>query len=80
MSSTTRSLRPSRRSEIPGFQVMDVLARIEELRAQGRDIVSLTAGEPGSGAPPAVNDAAARIHAEQTVLNYSPGLGIRPLR
>src|SRR5699024_8179749 len=38
------------------------------------------AGEPGSGAPPAVNAAAAHLHAENTVLNYSPALGIMPLR
>ncbi|WP_261624676.1 pyridoxal phosphate-dependent aminotransferase [Nesterenkonia marinintestina] len=75
-----RRLGPSHRSEVPGFQVVDVLARIETLRAEGHDIVSLTAGEPGSGAPPEVHAAAARIHSEQTVLNYSPGLGIRPLR
>lgn len=73
-------MKTSRRSEVPGFQVMSILARIEQLRAAGHDVVSLTAGEPGSGAPPAVNAAAARIHAEDTVLNYSPALGVRPLR
>ena len=59
---------------------MSIVARIGQLRAAGRDIVSLTAGEPGSGAPPAVNAAAARLHADNTVLNYSPALGIVPLR
>lgn len=59
---------------------MSILARIEQLRAAGHDVVSLTAGEPGSGAPPAVNAAAADLHAENTVLNYSPALGIAPLR
>ncbi|GGE77895.1 aminotransferase [Nesterenkonia cremea] len=43
-------------------------------------MVSLTAGEPGSGAPPSVNRAAARIHQDNTVLNYSAGFGILPLR
>lgn len=73
-------MKPSRRSEVPGFEVMNILTEIETLRAAGRDIVSLTAGEPGSGAPPAVNAAAAQIHAADTVLNYSPAFGIAPLR
>ncbi|MGQ7786904.1 pyridoxal phosphate-dependent aminotransferase [Nesterenkonia sp. K-15-9-6] len=73
-------MKPSQRSAVPGFQVMSILAEIDALRARGRDIVSLTAGEPGSGAPPAVNRAAAAIHAQDTVLNYSAALGIRPLR
>lgn len=73
-------MKSSRRSEVPGFEVMSILAEIERLRSAGRDIVSLTAGEPGSGAPPAVNAAAAQVHADNTVLNYSPAFGISPLR
>ncbi|MGO1192267.1 MAG: pyridoxal phosphate-dependent aminotransferase [Nesterenkonia sp.] len=73
-------MQASERSQVPGFEVMSIVARIGQLRAAGRDIVSLTAGEPGSGAPPAVNAAAARLHADNTVLNYSPALGIVPLR
>lgn len=59
---------------------MNILAEIETLRSAGRDIVSLTAGEPGSGAPPEVNAAAARVHTQNTVLNYSPAFGIAALR
>ncbi len=59
---------------------MSILAEIEKLRSAGRNIISLTAGEPGSGAPPAVNAAAAKVHAANTVLNYSPAFGIMPLR
>ena len=73
-------MQPSQRSRVPGFEVMRILARVDQLRAAGRDIVSLTAGEPGSGAPPAVNAAAARLHGDSTVLNYSPAMGIMPLR
>lgn len=73
-------MEPSQRSQVPGFEVMSVLARIDAMRAAGRDVVSLTAGEPGSGAPPAVHRAAEAVHAEQTVLNYSAALGVRPLR
>lgn len=42
----TRPLQPSRRSQVPPFEVMDVLDRVAVLRAQGRDVVSLCAGEP----------------------------------
>lgn len=73
-------MQASQRSQVPGFEVMSILARIDQLRASGRDIISLTAGEPGSGAPPAVNAAAADLHAQNTVLNYSPALGVMPLR
>jgi len=71
---------PSKRSQVPGFEVMSILGRIDALRASGRDVISLTAGEPGSGAPIAVNQAAAAIHASNTVLNYTAAMGIMPLR
>lgn len=71
---------PSQRSQVPGFEVMSILARIDAMRAAGKDVVSLTAGEPGSGAPVAVNQAAAAIHASNTVLNYTAAMGIAPLR
>jgi len=71
---------PSKRSQVPGFEVMSILGRIDALRASGRDVISLTAGEPGSGAPVAVNQAAAAIHASNTVLNYTAVMGIMPLR
>lgn len=73
-------MKVSERSQVPGFEVMSILARIEQLRACGHDVVSLTAGEPGSGAPPAVSAAAARVHSEQDVLNYTPAFGVMPLR
>ncbi|MDO5634795.1 MAG: aminotransferase class I/II-fold pyridoxal phosphate-dependent enzyme [Micrococcus sp.] len=59
---------------------MSILGRVAELRAQGVDVVSLCAGEPGAGAPPAVNEAAAALHASGQALTYSPSLGITPLR
>ncbi|WP_081710327.1 aminotransferase class I/II-fold pyridoxal phosphate-dependent enzyme [Arthrobacter sp. 35W] len=59
---------------------MDILARVAELRAAGRDVVSLCAGEPGGGAPAAVSAAAAALHASGTALTYTPALGIAPLR
>ena len=45
--------RPSARSAVPPFRVMEILADVERLRAAGRDVVSLCAGEPSGGAPTA---------------------------
>jgi len=73
-------MKASRRSEVPAFEVMRILDRVAELRAQGRDIVSLCAGEPSGGAPAAVHERAMRVHADREPLGYTPALGIRPLR
>ncbi|MPV38625.1 aminotransferase class I/II-fold pyridoxal phosphate-dependent enzyme, partial [Georgenia subflava] len=59
---------------------MRILDRVAELRAAGRDVVSLCAGEPSSGAPEAVHRRAAQIHTDRTELGYSSALGVRPLR
>lgn len=68
------------RAQVPPFAVMDILARVAELRAAGRSVISLCAGEPGSGAPSGVSAAAAGIHAAGTPLTYTPALGIVELR
>jgi aspartate/methionine/tyrosine aminotransferase len=75
-----RPLGPSSRSQVPDFEVMTILGRVSELRAAGHDVVSLCAGEPGGGAPAAVNQRAAEIHASGRALNYTPSLGIAELR
>ena len=71
---------PSQRSEVPPFQVMTVLDRVARLRATGREVISLCAGEPAQGAPTAVNQAAARLHAANRPFGYTSALGIWPLR
>ena len=71
---------PSRRSQVTPFAVMEVLAEVARLRAAGRDVISLCAGEPGGGAPAAVSEAAARVHAERLPLGYTPALGLTELR
>jgi len=68
------------RAQVPPFAVMDILARVAALRAAGRDVISLCAGEPGGGAPSAVSAAAAALHASATPLTYTPALGIAELR
>lgn len=71
---------PSSRSAVPPFEVMTVLDRVATMRAEGRDVISLCAGEPAQGAPSAVDREAARLHGEGHAFGYTPALGIRPLR
>ncbi|ASN53604.1 aminotransferase class I/II-fold pyridoxal phosphate-dependent enzyme [Sinomonas sp. R1AF57] len=75
-----RRLAASTRSHVPPFAVMDILARVEALRAAGRDVVSLCAGEPSGGAPDLVSAKAAQIHGSGLALSYTPALGTAELR
>jgi aspartate/methionine/tyrosine aminotransferase len=68
------------RAQVPPFQVMDILARVAEMRAAGRDVISLCAGEPSGGAPRPVSERAAAIHSSGMPLTYTPALGIAELR
>jgi len=74
------TLKVAARAAVPAFEVMRILDRVAELRAAGRDVVSLCAGEPSGGAPAAVHARAARIHTERAELGYTSALGVRPLR
>lgn len=73
-------LGPSRRGQVAPFQVMAILDRVAELRAEGRDVISLCAGEPSGGAPADVRAAAARLHASGDPLGYTGTLGVTELR
>ncbi len=73
-------LGPSARSAVPPFTVMTVLQAVTQAREEGREVISLCAGEPGQGAPTAVRDAAAGVMTERIPLGYSESRGIRPLR
>lgn len=75
-----RPLTVASRAQVPPFQVMDILARVSELRAEGRTVISLCAGEPSGGAPTGVSERAAAIHASGQALTYTPALGIAELR
>ncbi len=70
--STSRGagLQPSRRSEIPAFEVMRITDEIARRRAAGRDVVSLCAGEPSARPAPGTLKAA----------GYTGPLGTTPLR
>lgn len=71
---------PSRRANVPAFEVMRILKRVEELRGQGRSVVSLCAGEPSGGAPAAVQQRAVQLHSGSAEFTYTPSLGIWELR
>ena len=68
------------RAAVPPFEVMNILDRVAELRAAGRDVISLCAGEPSGGAPDDVRELAAAVHAGRTDLGYTSSLGLRVLR
>lgn len=75
-----RTLKVADRAKVSAFEVMNILDRVAQLRAAGRDVISLCAGEPSDGAPSAVSQRAAQIHADGLPLTYTPALGIRELR
>lgn len=68
------------RALVPPFEVMTVLDRVAALRAEGRSIISLCAGEPAGGAPTDVRRAAVAALAGDDALGYTPALGLPALR
>lgn len=73
-------MKVSSRGQVAPFEVMAILDRVAQLRAQGRDIISLCAGEPSQGAPRAVHEAAEAQHQRRLALTYTPALGLSELR
>ena len=72
-------LRPSARSDVPPFMVMDVMAAAARLQAQGRRVIHMEVGQPAAGAPAAAI-AAARAALCSGPLGYTETLGIPSLR
>ncbi|HXQ84714.1 MAG TPA: aminotransferase class I/II-fold pyridoxal phosphate-dependent enzyme [Xanthobacteraceae bacterium] len=72
-------LRPSARSAVPPFMVMDVMAAAARLEAQGRRIVHMEVGQPAVGAP-ATAIAAVRAALSSGPHGYTETLGIASLR
>jgi (5-formylfuran-3-yl)methyl phosphate transaminase len=68
-----------RATEIRPFVVMDVVARAEELEAQGRDIVRLEIGDPDFPTPAVVTQAAETAMADGST-HYTQSLGLPDLR
>jgi aspartate/methionine/tyrosine aminotransferase len=46
-----RPLNPSKRSDVPPFIVMDVMAAAARLEAQGKRVVHMEVGQPAAPAP-----------------------------
>ena len=70
-----KRMKPSRRAAVPPFAVMSILNRVAQLRAQGREVISLCAGEPSQGAPADVRRRAAELMVDRTPLGYTETLG-----
>ncbi len=72
-------MKVARRSHVPPFAVMEILAAAKARRAAGEDVIVLCAGEPSSGAPAAVRQAAAALVAGGD-LGYTEPTGTPALR
>jgi len=74
-----RLLNPSKRSDVPPFIVMDVMAAAARLEAQGKRVVHMEVGQPAAPAP-ATAIAAAHGALDAKRIGYTETLGIAPLR
>jgi aspartate/methionine/tyrosine aminotransferase len=72
-------LRPSARSGVPPFMVMDVVAAAARLEALGRRIIHMEVGQPAAGAPTTAI-AAAREALGSGPLGYTEARGTQTLR
>jgi len=73
------ALKIARRGQVPPFIVMDVMRAANERAARGATVVHLEVGQPASGAPRAVIEAAQRALADDH-LGYTDALGVPMLR
>ena len=67
---------------VESFKVMDVLRRANELQASGKEVLHCEVGQPESGAPEAVAEAAiaALTGPPRQVLGYTDAFGLVALR
>lgn len=72
-------LEPSRRSDVPPFMVMDVMAAAARIEAAGGHVVHMEVGQPAAGAP-STAIAAAHAALEAGRIDYTSALGIPSLR
>jgi aspartate/methionine/tyrosine aminotransferase len=73
------ALRPSARSAVPPFIVMDVMEAAAAREAQGHKVIHMEVGQPGTPAPRAALDAVKRALDRET-LGYTVALGLPALR
>ena len=72
-------MRSSRRSDVDPFIVMDVMEAARQAEAQGRRIIHMEVGQPGTPAPKAARDALAAA-LQTDALGYTVALGLPALR
>jgi aspartate/methionine/tyrosine aminotransferase len=73
------ALKLSQRGQVPPFIVMDVMRAANERAASGADVLHLEVGQPSTGAPSKVIEAAKAVLGLDA-LGYTEALGIPPLR
>ena len=74
-----RLLIPSKRSDVPPFIVMDVMAAAAQREAEGAHIIHMEVGQPAAPAPASAREAATAALAAGR-LGYTEALGIPSLR
>ncbi|WP_027572246.1 pyridoxal phosphate-dependent aminotransferase [Bradyrhizobium sp. WSM1743] len=72
-------LEPSRRSDVPPFMVMDVMAAAARIEAAGGHVIHMEVGQPAAGAPKTAI-VAAHAALEAGRIDYTSALGIPSLR
>ncbi|MCP3373092.1 pyridoxal phosphate-dependent aminotransferase [Bradyrhizobium cajani] len=72
-------LEPSRRSDVPPFMVMDVMAAAARIEAAGGHVIHMEVGQPSASAPKTAI-AAAHAALESGRIDYTSALGIPSLR
>lgn len=72
-------MKPSSRSDISPFEVMEAFREAEMLQAQGRDIIHLSLGQPGSAIPGSVKEALKHAIGKKS-LGYTDARGTPELR
>ncbi|MGB3246376.1 MAG: aminotransferase class I/II-fold pyridoxal phosphate-dependent enzyme [Sulfitobacter sp.] len=72
-------MRRSSRSQVDPFIVMDVMQAATQAEAQGRHIIHMEVGQPGTGAPQGATQALSRAMQEGP-LGYTVALGLPALR
>lgn len=70
----------SQRAKVAPFEVMQIVERVSQMRDAGHDVISLCVGEPGGGAPAAVNTLAAQLHTEGADFGYTATAGLPEIR